>query len=271
MIGKGSEVVQGLWIGRDLSLMEQLSIKSFLANGHAVHLYVYSRINNVPSGALIKDAREILPQEGIFKYRRKVGAGSYSGFSNVFLYKLLSEKGGIWSDLDMVCLKPLDFDAEYVFASEDTKDGGSKICAGFIKAPRGCDFIKACYDEASRIDPRLMRWNQSGSELLTRRIDEFRLREHVFSPKAFCPVPCWEFRKFVESDGSFSPTAETYTVHLWHEMWRREKKALTMWTRIRNRLSGVQAMDQNIVYSPRTLYGNFQQRYLLMGSVRPGA
>jgi len=257
-----NEVIQGLWIGRHLSLMEQLSIKSFLANGHAVHLYTYSKINGVPSGALIKEAREILPEKAIFKYRRKIGKGSYSGFSNLFRYKLLLESGGIWSDLDMICLKTIDFDAEYVFASEDIRDGGSKVCCAFIKVPRGCRFIKTANEYAGKINPRLMRWNQSGSELLSSLIEEFRLRTHLLSPRAFCPVPCWEVKRFVEQDSSFLPTAETYAVHLWQEMWRRDKNSVTVLERIKRLFSGVQAMDKNILYSPQTLYGKLQQRYL---------
>ncbi len=35
------DVFQSLWIGAELSAMEQLSIRSFLANGHEFHLYTY--------------------------------------------------------------------------------------------------------------------------------------------------------------------------------------------------------------------------------------
>jgi hypothetical protein len=259
---KENEIIQMLWIGKHLSLMEQLSIKSFLANGHTVHLYAYSKINGIPPGALIKEAREILPEKAIFRYRRKFGRGSYAGFANLFRYKLLLEKGGIWSDSDMVCLKPLDFDAEYVFASEDIRGGGSKICVALIKVPCGCRFIKKAYEEASKIDPRRMRWNQSGSELLSLLVDEFRLRPYLFSPGAFCAVPCWEVKRFIEPNGSFSPSAEMYAVHLWHEMWKRERKSLTVLARIKNWLSGVQPINHNTIHSPQTLYGKLQQRYL---------
>ena len=52
--------MQSLWIGKPLSKLEQLCFKSFLDNGHTVHLYVYDNISNVPSGVIIKDANEIL-------------------------------------------------------------------------------------------------------------------------------------------------------------------------------------------------------------------
>ena len=36
--------IQSLWIGGKLSLMEQLTINSFINNGHEFHLYVYDEI-----------------------------------------------------------------------------------------------------------------------------------------------------------------------------------------------------------------------------------
>ena len=39
-----NKIVQGLWIGDKLSLMEQLSIQSFLKNQHDYYLYVYNAL-----------------------------------------------------------------------------------------------------------------------------------------------------------------------------------------------------------------------------------
>src|SRR5215471_6623997 len=107
--------VQSLWIGTRLSTMECLSIASFVHYGHAFHLYAYDEIQNLPSGVTVLDANEILPRSSIFTYR---GNGSVAGFANHFRYKLLMDRGGWWADLDMVCLRPLDFERESVVASE---------------------------------------------------------------------------------------------------------------------------------------------------------
>ena len=48
----GNRTIQGLWIGTDLSIMERLSITSFLQQGHDYHLYVYDELPNVPAGTL---------------------------------------------------------------------------------------------------------------------------------------------------------------------------------------------------------------------------
>src|ERR1043165_5401661 len=112
---ESNRIIQGLWIGPELSVMEQLSIVSFLRNGHDYHLYTYAELPNVPAGALIKDANAILPSSQIFQYKDRP---SYAGFSNHFRYKLLFEHGGWWADSDVVCLRPFDFADEYVFSSE---------------------------------------------------------------------------------------------------------------------------------------------------------
>ena len=86
-----NKIIQGLWIGPELSVMEQLSIASFLRNGHEYHLYVYDELSNVPRGTVIKDASEVLPPSQIFQYKQNQ---SYAGFANFFRYKLLLERGG---------------------------------------------------------------------------------------------------------------------------------------------------------------------------------
>ena len=87
-----SSIIQTLWIGGSLSLMEQLCVASFIKNGHEFHLYTYGEVLNVPNGAVIKDANEIIPESEIFTYCN----GSYAGFADWFRWALLCKKGNIW-------------------------------------------------------------------------------------------------------------------------------------------------------------------------------
>src|SRR5690242_16686954 len=107
--------VQSLWIGPRLSTMEQLVIRSFLANGHSFHLYTYDAVQGIPEGATVLDASRILPASRIFRCSE---SGSLAGFSNFLRYKLLLENGGWWVDMDSVCLRPFTFDTDYVVSSE---------------------------------------------------------------------------------------------------------------------------------------------------------
>ena len=108
-------LIQSLWIGDRLSTMERLCITSFLEHGHPFHLYVYDEVANVPRGVILEDATEIMPRDKIFRYKEH---DSVSGFSNLFRYKLLLERGSYWVDSDEICLAPFPSEPEYVFASE---------------------------------------------------------------------------------------------------------------------------------------------------------
>src|SRR5229473_716620 len=128
-----NRIIQGLWIGDELSVMEQLSIASFLSHGHEFHLYAYDELKNVPAGTVIKNGNEVLPSQSIFQYQQYP---TYAGFANFFRYKLLLERGGWWVDMDVICLKPFDFPEEYVLASEIHK-GREVVTSGILKAPAG--------------------------------------------------------------------------------------------------------------------------------------
>ena len=108
-----SPIVQSLWIGNKLSELEILSIKSFISQGHIFHLYIYDDIENIPNinGLVIKDGATILDKKDIFTYQN-----SYLPFSDIFRYKMLYMNGGYWVDLDMICLKKLDFKEPYIFS-----------------------------------------------------------------------------------------------------------------------------------------------------------
>ena len=110
-----NDTIQGLWIGPELSVMEQLCISSFLAHGHEFHLYVYADVRNVPSGTVVRDGNDILHESFIFRYREN---GSLAGFANYFRYDLLLRRGGWWVDLDVVCLRPFQFQSAHVLGHE---------------------------------------------------------------------------------------------------------------------------------------------------------
>lgn len=52
--------IKMLWIGNQLSPIEQFCMKSFLYHGHQVDLYAYTDIKGVPSGVIMRDANEIV-------------------------------------------------------------------------------------------------------------------------------------------------------------------------------------------------------------------
>ena len=172
--------VNGLWIGNRLSLMETLTITSFLRHGHRFRLFVYEPlITPIPQGCIIDDANRILPESSVFRYRNSTqfgqGKGSVSGFSDIFRYKLLHDEGGWWADMDITCLKPLEIDEEYYFRDHPTLP----LVGNMLKAPKGSELMKHCFEEASaQVDEHNRDWHKP-IEILADAVSSFGLTRYV--------------------------------------------------------------------------------------------
>ena len=235
----GNRIIQGLWVGEVLSTMEQLSITSFLANGHSYHLYAYEPIRNVPAGAELMDAAEILPRSRAFQY---TGHATWSGFANFFRYKLLLDRGGWWADTDLICLQPFDFESEYVFSSEFTL-GRQMVNIGAIKAPTGSDVMQYAWDVCQTKEPAKLVWGETGPQLMEEAVLRHSLEQSVVDWKTFCPVGFREWRKLLDPNAGVIGNT-SYAIHLWHEMWRAARQ------------------DKNTHYHPSSTYERLRRRYL---------
>lgn len=219
-----SNIIQSLWIGNSLSKVEQLSLSSFIKNGHPVHLYSYHSNLDVPLGVEIKNANDILPQSQIFTYNTGSGKGSYSGFSNFFRYKLSSLKGGWWVDTDVVCLKPFDFPEDYVFASEETLvKGKSQISSCIFKASRSSEIMTEAYNICSKKNVSKIGWGETGPFLIEKLIKKHNLLDNVQDTTVFNPISYSNLNYFFDHRNVESSISNSYSVHLWNEMWRRKK------------------------------------------------
>lgn len=258
-----SEIIQSLWIGRPLSLIEQLTIVSFLKNGHEFHLYCYDEVGNIPAGTKVMDASAILPASEIFYYQSKQGRGSVSAFSNWFRFKLLLEKGGWWADTDVVCVRPFDFDAPAIIATEDAREGGTKAASAVIKLPPDHEIARLCCEAASQADRRALKWGETGPNLLNRIVRERGCESLMKPPEFFCPLPHWAWRALVQPQTDPPRQiagSETRAIHLWHELWRRagvdlvpiEKKSgrARLWLALRRSLGIKPPLSANEPASP---------------------
>ena len=235
-----NHVIQGLWIGPELSEMERLSICSFLKNGHEYHLYCYDQVANVPRGTKVKDANEILPRSSVFQYQHQA---SYAGFANFFRYKLLLERGGWWADTDLVCLRPFDFPEEHVFGTEIC-DGSEVVTSGIIKAPAGSTAMAYAWTVCQSKDPARLRWGETGPKLVAEAVDKYSLQQYVKPHHIFCPVSYLDWREILKPESGELPVETSCAVHLWNEMWRAA------------------GQDKNARYDPRCLYELLKRKYL---------
>lgn len=236
-----NKTIQGLWIGPELSLMEQLSISSFLQNGHDYHLYVYDDVKNVPAGTVVRNANEILPAARIFQYKDRP---SYAGFSNFFRYKLLLERGGWWADSDTICLKTFEFPDEYVFSSEINHRGVEVINSGIMKVPAGSSIMSFAWKICEAKDSSRLEWGEIGPRLMARAVRKFSLKRYKKDSRVFCPVDYEEWQTVLQPAVCWAFDDRTFAIHLWNEMWR---------------LAG---QDKNARYHERCLYERLKRTYL---------
>ncbi|MEQ8704679.1 MAG: glycosyltransferase [Phaeodactylibacter sp.] len=212
-----NKVVHGLWIGETLSPVEMLCIKSFQAQGHRFHLWTYGHLRTPPpQGTVICAAQEILPSSAIFRYRYGNefghGKGSLAGFSDLFRYKLLYEQGGWWTDMDVTCLRPLDFPAPYVFRAHDVL----AVVGNLMKCPKASPLMKWCYKTArEQVDADNTDWLLP-IRILNQGITDFHLGDAIHdmtNPDRWEIVDCYR-------EQSLPPDPAWYAFHWMNEEWR---------------------------------------------------
>lgn len=213
-----NSIINGLWIGKNLSAIELLCINSFLANGHEFHLWVYDAIETpLPEKVILEDATKIIPREKVFCYKYSDqfghGKGSYAGFSDIFRYKLLYEYGGWWVDMDVTCLKHFDFDNPYVFRIHHDLP----VVGNIMKCPARSELMKCCYEQASlQIDENNTDWHKP-IQILNDHIKELGLSDYV---RDLSNHDKWnDVRKLLYRSTKIPD--EWYAIHWINEEWRR--------------------------------------------------
>lgn len=215
-----NKIVNGLWIGKSLSKLEMLTINSFVNNGHIFYLWVYNHLNiEFPDNVIIKDANEIIPENKIFRYNYTNqfghGKGSLGGFSDIFRYKLLYEHGGWWTDMDVTCLKPLNFKEEYVFRTHHELN----VVGNIMKCPKNSVLMKNCYEKAIKeINAENKDWHKP-IKILVNEIQFQHLDNYIFE---ISNQDSWAIvRKLLTSNKTLPDN--WYVIHWVNEEWRRNK------------------------------------------------
>lgn len=262
------QTITGLWIGETLPLMAVLCIKSFLDHGHSFQLFTYAHCDNVPEGTIIRDAREILPQEAVFQHEN----GSIAPFADWFRNEFLVREGGFWTDLDVACLSDEFPDAMPWFCTQEP----GLVAVGVIAfpprhpmmeilrnlaedpaAPAPWDspgetrakevFGKAVLNVEER--RRKARWGHCGPEGFTRALKHFGLLEQAAKPSRLYPLHYTVWRKCYNGDCNLrSPElSNAWAIHLWGEMLRHEPDA---WENVsRNSVVG-ELLDRHLPEHP---------------------
>jgi len=227
-----------MWVG-ELSDLERMSMASYVDNGHDFTLYTYEDLEGIPDGVIVRDAQEILPKSQVFTHM----GGSLAGFGDAFRFELIYRKGGCWVDLDTVCLQPLRFEQDFIFASEEHKELGTHPNPNILCAPaksRPIDFGRRLVKEMRVVDSDA----PIGPRILKRTIEAYRMGGYVSPYTLYNPIAWWDLDSMLSPDFDWDIIRDSYTVHFWNEMWRRKN------------------LDKNAEYPETSLYQTLRQRYL---------
>jgi len=245
--------IQMLWVSGNISNLERLSINSFIKNGHTVRLFSYDEIPDLPVGTIVADANEIIPEKNVFTNPANIGKGGLSVFSNFFRYQLLFERGGVWSDIDMVCLKPIDIfsSEEYVIASENVLDGNATkpiahVQNCIIKVPPRSNLISRSLAIAEETNLMTAPWGSTGPKALHQSVEELGFYKFVKDPNTFCSCPYWLIYDLLR-DSNFYIPPWAYGLHFYNEILRRN------------------FVDKNATFDPLCLFERLKKYYGVSG------
>jgi hypothetical protein len=212
--------VHGLWIGKNLSKIEMLTINSFIQNGYIFHLWTYEKIeNDLHEKCLVCNANEIIDKSKVFSYKYNsqfgIGKGSVAGFSDIFRYKLLYEKGGWWVDMDITCLKPFDTNVPYLFRPHHEL----LLVGNIMKVPKGSKLMLDCYEEAIKnVDANNRDWHKP-IEILINNVKKYGLEKFIV--KDFSNTDEWHLIKYFVTNNKIIPE-NWFVIHWCNEAWKSE-------------------------------------------------
>jgi hypothetical protein len=210
-----NRLVNGLWIEGPLSRMELLTLKSFMAHGHQFILWAYGRIPTpLPEGVELRNASEIIPPEQVFCYTKGPHPGSFAGFSDIFRYKLLYERGGWWVDMDITCLKPLEFCQPYVFR----RHVYASVVGNLLKVPPRSKLMLDCYEwTREHVKADNTDWLKPvrilGTNIFTLHLQNYIVHTRHFTSDCDDPV------RFATTAASLDP--DLYAIH-WCNEWLKK-------------------------------------------------
>ena len=166
--------IASLWIGGNLSFLEQLCLKSFVDKGHPTTLFCYEEIGNIPKGVRIEDASEIMPRT---RFITNKASGSPAPHADRFRYLLLQKGQHIWVDTDAYCVKPFP-NTDFVFAPHFK----TTFANGVLRLPPESktlrDLIAFTDSEYPELPPDFIMYNRAARERHEERQREGK-RTHI--------------------------------------------------------------------------------------------
>jgi hypothetical protein len=211
------------WQG-ELSLYEVACLNSFLLQGFEVDVYAYHALA-LPDGVNWRDAREILPFELCQLYTHAARSACPVAFSDLFRYCLLSERGGLWVDGDVFCLKPVQaFQALQSQAGNRlllAREDALRVNTAVMMVVGFHPLLARLYKYALEVDPQLNEWGALGPLLLTDVAQAVPQQLEVLEPASFYPIHYLDATEFLLpacKERCLEKCRFSYALHIWNSL-----------------------------------------------------
>lgn len=213
-----NRIIHSLWIGPELSHLEQLTIRSFMDHGHIFQLWTYGPVHGLPVGTQVKDANKILDRDEVFQRELAdpygIGKHSYALFSDLFRYKLLYQQGGWWVDMDVTCLRYFDIKDGYFFRGHPIIPAVGNV----MKAPKNAPVMKSAYEKTAALcNAHTEDW-LAANRLLAEQISGHQLDQYIHH--GYSAPDWWETIAPCIFRAKPFPDAWMF-VHWMNEEWRK--------------------------------------------------
>ena len=239
----GNEIVATLWIGPELRWLEQLSLSSFIRQGHRVKLYAYNMVEGLPFGVELADATTIWNPPRAF-----LDSSGPALIADIFRLHLMKKTDEIWVDSDMVAIAPFTRSSDgYAVGFEATgkvvnnavlrlppDSPALNALLHFVDNPTPPDWLRRVHRKTianTPPDARLqlmhkIRRASMGPMALSHMIKSHGEMDQILPRDTYYPVP-WPFTDVLFSphggvEGWLSP--QTQGIHLWSNLIRAHHK-----------------------------------------------
>lgn len=239
--------LNALWVEGRLSWLERACLKSAVSVGHEVTLWTYFGVEGAPEGVAVRDGREVMPESGLLKHKKR---NSWSLGSNIFRYRLMEQRCGAWMDADVYFLKPMPWlrdDVIYgwqkpgllngaiLYIADDSPLlpalfswlGQRHIVPPWLRLKKRWRYELTKRLNLTPIPLEEHHWGVAGPRAITHCAGPLGLLEHAQPVDVFYPLPPKRAKDAFNPsvDVLAETTDRTITVHLWNEEVKALKKA----------------------------------------------
>lgn len=221
-----SKVANCFWQGESLGLHNYICLSSLVQAGFALNVYSYNQVLSVPPGAELIDASLIMPATELGRYTQAGMPANLAAFSDMFRVRLLSDTGGWWFDVDVLCLAEAEIFVRLVNTKRKRVAYGYEdetyIASGVLYI-EDHDLLNALLREVELMGDSFS-WGAIGPKLLTRMLPELGYEQYADPPSTYYPIHFSDYPKMLLPEWKSwcnDKVAGSLALHLWNEVRRR--------------------------------------------------